>query len=208
MAWAGRDGCPLSCPVVRFKLVMKFALPSFDSAKLSLSPGVASMAMVIHRPIFGDQGEANAAYIACGKLAVNWGPVELAMESIILRLRNRQRHPSVNNAYPDFPKGFKRKKDEIKKRLRNDPILSGLLVEMSAMLAEADRLHKARTTVVHSLCQGSNLNGDLMFGHSDHGAGVAFRPVTVKLSQVNTDAERMISLHGELIEMFHKIQTL
>ena len=74
--------------------------------------------MAFHDPFHGDVESANKAYIACGKVAMFWGPVEMAVELIVVMLRNRQHAPVKDYAFVDFPVSFGKKKDEIKQRLK------------------------------------------------------------------------------------------
>ena len=88
-------------------------------------------------PFHGDVESANKAYIACGKVAMFWGPVELAVELIVVMLRNRQKAPTRSGAFIDFPVSFERKKREIKDRLKDDKALFGDIREpVSRLLRE------------------------------------------------------------------------
>ena len=159
-----------------------------------------------HLPIFRDEDEANAAYIACGKLAIYWGHVELAMESIILILRNRQRAPVVGRAFVDFPVSFSKKKREIKARMKSDPLFADQRNQTSATLANATAAHEVRVIVMHSICQGTNLKGDLMFGHSDQKRGVSYTPKTLSLKRINAASDLMLALQVDLAAMFSEMQ--
>lgn len=144
-----------------------------------------------------DEAEADKIYRACGKLAINWGPVELLMEAMIIRLRARQKHPSVNGVYADFPVSLSKKIIEIKKRLNGDLPLKQAQLEARAFLTEAKSLHNDRVTVVHGLCQGTLPSGQIMFTVSDQKRGVSATAKYLTLDRIEEVAERLLTLHTD-----------
>ena len=114
-------------------------------------------------PIFASEEEAIRAYIACGKIALNWGPVELAIESFIILLRQRHRAAAGD----EFPLNFIRKVKAAKHLLKLDPANSDVLDLVRPLFGRAKELHKIRVDIVHCICQGTDLNGVMMFGKSD-----------------------------------------
>ena len=105
--------------------------------------------MAFHDPFHGDVESANKAYIACGKVAMFWGPVEMAVELIVVMLRNRQHAPVKDYAFVDFPVSFGKKKDEIKQRLKDDKALFGdIRTPVSKLLTEAADIHSRRFVLV------------------------------------------------------------
>jgi hypothetical protein len=163
--------------------------------------------MLLHDPFHGDVESANEAYIACGKIATSWGPVELSVELIILMLRNRQKAPVVGHAFVDFPVSFSKKANEIKDRLKDDDALFGdLRPRASRLLGEAAQIHQRRTIVCHSYCQGFTLRGDLQFTRSDQKRGVSATSVCLSLKQLETDFNRMRTLSGDLDQIAFEIR--
>lgn len=155
-------------------------------------------------PFQGDVDLATKAYTTCGKVAIWLGPVELAIEVIVLMLRNRQKAPTQDYAFVDFPVSFARKSDEIKDRLKKDAALFGeIRARTSKLLGEAAQIHRRRTIVCHSRCQGVNLRGELHFTRSDHKRGVSSGPEYLSFQQLDADVKRMRTLALE----FEKIAT-
>jgi hypothetical protein len=158
--------------------------------------------MPFHDPFHGDVEWANKAYIACGKVAMFWGPVELAVELIVVMLRNRQKAPVNGHAFVDFPVSFERKKKEIKDRLKDDKALFGdIRMPVSRLLTEASEIHARRTIVCHSYCQGINLDGNLTFTRSEQNRGVSAAWKYLSFVQLEADFTRMKALPDE----FHVI---
>jgi hypothetical protein len=146
-------------------------------------------------PFHGDTDAANEAYIIAGKVAIWWGPVELAIELIILMLRNRQKAPVRDHAFIDFPVSFAKKANEIKDRLKVDDALFGnIRPRVSALLGDATSIHKRRTIVCHSRCQGFSVNGHLHFMRSDQKRGVSGTSEYIAPKQLEADVKRMWSL--------------
>lgn len=135
-------------------------------------------------------------YSACGRLAINWGQLEVIVDITIVHLRNRQRHPSVGFKYPDFPVSFSKKCDEIKDRLKNDPDLADLRAPMTMFLSEAKTLHNLRVTVVHGNCEGLQ-DGKVRFMVSDMHKFGGWRTKRHPLAEIERSADRMLTLHDE-----------
>jgi hypothetical protein len=160
--------------------------------------------MLPHDPFHGDVESANRAYIACGKVAIWWGPVELAIEMILIMLRNRQKAPAIGHAFVDFPVSLSRKTDEIKARLKDDDALyRDLRQHTSSLLGEAAQIHARRTIVCHSLCQGINLKDELHFTRSNQKRGFSATSEYLTFKQLEKDVVRMRTLPPE----FEKIAT-
>jgi len=157
--------------------------------------------MILWDPFHGDEETANKAYIACGKVAIHWGHLELTIEALIVLLRNRQKAPVKGPAFVDFPVSFSKKRNEVKDRMKADPIFQDMAPRVIAMLSEAAQLHDVRVTITHSVCQGVLLNGKLMFTHSDQKRGIAATSKTLTFKRINDAALRMRTLQKELSDV-------
>jgi hypothetical protein len=113
-------------------------------------------------PNFASDEEAARVYTVCGKIAISWGPVEMGVEGLLILAR---RHRNMSHA--PFPYSFKKKVTILKSLLRDDARLVPALDFIRPTLGRALTLHHLRSWVVHSICQGTNLSGDVMFGMSD-----------------------------------------
>jgi hypothetical protein len=151
-------------------------------------------------PFHGDVEAANKAYIACGKVAIHWGHLELTVEALIVILRNRQKAPSTQDgrAFVDFPVSFSKKRNEIKDRMKADPIFHDLVPQAVKLLGEAAQLHDVRVIITHSVCQGVMLNGQLMFTHSDQKRGVSATSKYLTFKRIDAASARMRTLQVEL----------
>ena len=155
-------------------------------------------------PIFASKEEANRAYIACGKVALNWGPVELMIESFLIKLRNIHQATDIDL----MPLGFGRKVKQTKVLMKLDPAHAGLLDLLRPLLGKAKELHAIRTDVVHGICQGTDINGVLMFGKSEHKRGVAYTQTRYTLEQIEQAAEAMRQVQSEMEVIFGSLHTL
>ena len=140
---------------------------------------------------------AKRIYLAAGRLAINWGQLEVLVDTMIVRLRNRQRHPNTGHKYPDFPVSFSKKRDEVKDRLKSDPELSSIRPAVVAFLAEAKALHDLRVTVVHGLCQGTDLDGRVRFTLADMKGFGGWRTKRICVEDIERAADRMLTLYSE-----------
>ena len=154
-------------------------------------------------PIFASEEEAIRAYIACGKIALNWGPVELAIESFVILLRHRHRAVVVE----EFPLIFSRKAKAVKHLLKLDPANSDILDLVRPLLGRAKELHKIRVDIVHCICQGTDLNGVMMFGKSDQKRGVSYTETRYTISQIDGAADEMRSVRAALEPLFTTLRT-
>jgi hypothetical protein len=117
-------------------------------------------------------------YTVCGKIAIFWGPVELGIEGLLVRVRN---YRGLGNT--PFPISFRKKVASLKKLMRDEPALIPVLDHVRPLLGRAAELHHLRGWVVHSLCQGTDLDGGVVFGTSNQKIGYAY------VSKVMTMAE-------------------
>ena len=154
-------------------------------------------------PAFASEEEATRAYIACGKVALNWGPVELAIESFVILLRHRHRA----TASSEFPLIFSRKVKTAKHLLKLDPANADLLDLARPLFGRAKELHALRVDVVHCICQGTDLNGTMIFGRSDQKRGVSYTETRHSIAQIETSADEMCSLQDSLRAIFSTLRT-
>lgn len=161
----------------------------------------------IHAPRFPSQAVAQAVYIACGRIAVNWGPVEIGFESILLSLRHWRGHPQDGHISIDFPFSFSKKTKEIRDLLKADTRWDDLRERVSGMIHEANALHDIRGLVVHSCCEGTATNGNVRFQYSDQRDGVISRPKQISLERLNESADRMASLASMMTPLWQDIET-
>jgi hypothetical protein len=145
-------------------------------------------------PSFLTKEAKERTYHACGKIALNWGPIEMLIEFMLVNLRHRQRP-----AERGFPISFSRKIDELKDRLKREG-MTDVADTLRPLLARAKALHVLRTHVVHSYFQGQRLDGRLMFGRSDQKRGVAYteRNSNYSIDEIEQAARDFVALHDEL----------
>ena len=144
-------------------------------------------------PFFASDEEADRAYIACGKVALNWGPIELHLEAAIVSMR----YLLGVRRDEKLPVSFSKKSDELKLLLRGfEPISDAYRL----LLTEAKRVHGIRSKIVHSLCQGTNLEGELMFGHSSPKEGWGYTELKLTIPEVEKLAADMRELRESLIK--------
>jgi hypothetical protein len=160
---------------------------------------------LVHKfpPFFASDDEATRAYIACGKIALNWGPIELAIEGFVILLRHRHR-ALVSD---EMPLIFSRKVKSAKALLKLDPANADILDAIRPLLGRAKELHAIRVDVVHCLCQGTNLDGEMMFGKSDQKRGVAYTETRHTIAQIESAADDMRSLRAALEPLFTTLRT-
>jgi hypothetical protein len=163
---------------------------------------VGSGSAMSHPPFFASDEEADRAYIACDRLALNWGPVELQIEGLLVLMRNRVRE------WPPFPVSFSVKTSELKDRMKADARLADFVLRIHPLLVEAAELHAFRTKVVHAFCQGTNLNGELMFGRSDQKRGVAYTESRFPIRTVEKKADTLESLYQRLAPFYDELRML
>lgn len=155
-------------------------------------------------PFFNSDGEAAHAYIACGKVALNWGPVELTIERILIKLRAIHKTTLTE----PMPLPFGRKVRAVKELVKLDSAHAGLAAMLSPLLGKAKELHAVRTDVVHSLCQGTDIDGVLVFGKSDQKRGVAYTEVRYAVAKIELAADEMRQLRAEMEDIFLALRTL
>jgi hypothetical protein len=162
--------------------------------------------MVLWDPFHGDNESAETAFIACGKLAIFWGHLELTIEALVITLRNRQKAPAVNGVFVGFPVSFQKKKSEIRDRMKVDIIYHDIRDRISSMLGEATIIHNVRVIALHSVCQGVNIDGDLMFGQSDQKRGVSYTPKTLSFSEIDRASTRVRTLQAEFEDVSREMR--
>lgn len=159
---------------------------------------------MIYPPFFASEAEAARTYIACGRVALNWGPVEVGLEGILIRLRNR-----AGDSGEMWPGGWERKIRDIKDAIKKDiPARNAIYATITPLITEAKRLHAIRSNVVHCLCQGTNINGELMLGKSDQRRGVAYTQTTYTLDMIEQAADQMCELRPALDGVFITLKLL
>ena len=144
-----------------------------------------------------NEATAEKIYSACGRLAINWGQLEIVADMLIVHLRNRQGHPSPRGRYLDFPVSFSKKRDEIKDRIKRDAVLSDIKAPVTAFLSEAKGLHDLRVTVVHGICEGMGRDGRVAFMISDMKDFGGWRRKYLTLGEIEKASARMLTLHDE-----------
>jgi len=149
--------------------------------------------MLPHALQFASKDEEDRVYIACGRAAMNWGPLELSIESIMIRLRYKQ-HCDRNEP---FPMSFNRKTEEIKKRL-NAPRWVAFKPEATKLLSEAKTLHASRSIIVHGIFHGTSPGGYVMFGVSDHKNRKAYLPKNFSLEAISALSDDMARITSSL----------
>ena len=154
-------------------------------------------------PKFASGDEATRAYIACGKVALNWGPVELAIESFVIFLRHQNRATVTS----EFPLIFSRKVKAAKHLLKIDPANADLLDLARPLLGRAKELHALRVDVVHCVCQGTDQSGDMKFGRSDQKRGVSYMETRHSIAQIEAAADEMCSICVSLHGIFSTLRT-
>jgi hypothetical protein len=155
--------------------------------------------MHIHNPDFGNNENSNRIYAACGRVALHWGRVELVLEHLILKLRWHQNHQNHDGRkYHDFPVSFSKKVREIKDRLKDDDDYSQINDSFRALLQEAKTIHELRVCLVHSICQGINVDGKIIFGKSNQRKGVAYTERLISEEEISMAAQRMPIIAAEM----------
>lgn len=158
--------------------------------------------MLIHRPIFRSKEEETRSYVVCGEIAVNWGPVEQAIESILILLRTIQRDARDT----PFPVSLSRKISELKQRIKSDRVPADVRVDLTRLMPRVKTIHQTRTIVVHGICQGTNLKGEIMFGVSRLNDGISYTPRALTHAKLQRDADDMALLARDLISAFTQIR--
>jgi hypothetical protein len=152
---------------------------------------------------FPSEQEATRAYIACGKVALNWGPVELALENILVVLRRR-----AGTSDKIWPNGWGHKIKDIKAALARDPSAKAATSGLTPLITSAKKLHELRSNVVHCLCQGSIASGELVFGSSDQRRGVAYTETKLTIAQIEAAADEMRVLREKIIDVLQRLRAL
>jgi hypothetical protein len=153
-------------------------------------------------PFFGSDYDEQRAYAACGKIAISWGPIELAVEGLVVLMRNCQ----DPNMKWEFPVSYSRKVRELKERLKADPRFLGFRDAIRPLLVEAGGLHEFRAIIVHSICQGQGIDGTLTFGMSDQRRGVAYTAKHYSIDEIEAKAQAMRTLREKLDEVYTSLR--
>ncbi|MCB1456483.1 MAG: hypothetical protein KDJ51_09805 [Nitratireductor sp.] len=155
-------------------------------------------------PRFETQEEAIEAYIAIGMVATNWGPVEHAMESVMILVRFHQAECASNQ----FPVSFKKKSAEIKRRMNDTRIAESIERRIRSLISDAALLHKIRTDVVHSRLQGKRLDGRIEFSKSDLNKGYSSAPTYYTAQELVAASEKMQTTAQGLIDCFNELRDM
>ncbi|MDO8352195.1 MAG: hypothetical protein Q7T14_01925 [Aestuariivirga sp.] len=163
---------------------------------------------MVHIPIFRSPEESTQMYVLCGRIALYWGPVELGIEGLLVRLRNNLKYGISKNSFLwsiPFPISFSRKVSEIKVHLKSSPKYAEIELELLPLLSRCKWIHDIRTHVVHSICQGTNLDGKLMFGRSDQNKGKSYTEKQFGPEELENVAIEMLHLVDKLNDMFNRL---
>lgn len=142
---------------------------------------------------FASDEEAQRAYIAFGRIAINWGPVENILEDMLILLRLRR----GINRMKGFPSSFSAVSDELAKRWEAEDLFAEHLDALKGLLGEVRDLHEIRVNVVHGTCQGTNLDGLVMFGKSKRREGWAYKARNFHFDEIEAAADRMIGIMAD-----------
>lgn len=93
------------------------------------------------------------------------------------------------------PNSFSKKRKDLKILLRKEPPLADAF---RPLLTEATRVHDLRSKIVHSFCQGTNLQGNLIFGHSAPKKGWSYTELEIGIPAVEQLSEDMRELRRAL----------
>lgn len=167
---------------------------------------------IVHIPIFGSEEEADRIYIICGRVAIYWGPVELAIEGILILLRNNLKVETTDNSplWPKdnpFPISLSRKIAEIKLHLVSSAKFAAIEANLVPLLARCKWIHDIRTHVVHSVCQGTNIEGKIVFGRSDQNKGKAYTEKHFHPEELEKVATEMLHLVDKLNDLFNQLSS-
>lgn len=153
-------------------------------------------------PIFASDEQATRVYIACGKLALNWGPVELAIEGFLIFLRH------LHKSKDKMPRPFKITVGRVEELIKKEPQHILLAEALAPLLEKAKNLHIIRTDIMQSICQGTNINDEIIFGKSDQKRGVAYTETRYSIAQLETAAEEMRSLRAAFEPVFTALRVM
>ena len=128
----------------------------------------------------------------------------MMIESILIKLRAIHKAAVTE----PMPLPFGRKVTAIKDLIKLDPAHAGLADMLRPLLGKAKELHMVRTDVVHSLCQGTDIGGVLVFGKSEHKRGVAYTEVRYTVNEIERAADEMRQLRAEMSDIFSALRTL
>lgn len=159
-------------------------------------------------PIFASDAEATRTYVACGKAAIKWGPIELAIESLLIKLRQLQPNAAKKER---FPLQFGRKIAHLRDLMKLDPEYEPIQAVIEPLLENAQRLHAIRTDIVHSLCQGTSIYGEIIFGKSDHrrkDRPVSYTETRYTINDIENAGDAMDQLQVALISQFIALRLL
>ncbi|WP_119271421.1 hypothetical protein [Taklimakanibacter deserti] len=161
-----------------------------------------------HVPTFNSQQESERIYIVCGRIAIYWGPVELSVEGVLTKLRNNLRYGQTPGSFLwsiPFPKQFGRKVEEIKLHLKSSPKYANVRSEAAPLLIRCYNAFQVRNHVVHSVCQGTDSKGRVIFGTSDHKKGKSYVEVRLSPKQLENAAVAMLRLVDELKKLHDQL---
>lgn len=149
----------------------------------------------VSRQHFLDYPEAYPeAYMAFGRVAINWAGIEVSLEDILIWLRCR----TGTNTMKNWPGGFGQICQQIEDRWPLEEHFAARKNEMQGIVGEARNLHDIRVAVVHGICQGYRSDGRLEFGKSHRREGWAYKRRDFHIDDLNAAADRMLTLHSEL----------
>ena len=157
---------------------------------------------MVHKPKFRSQEEEQRFYIAAGQIAVHWGPIELAIENHIIILRNKLGYGIVKGKKDwdrQFPVSFAKKLDELRLHLKSKSLLAPSNQYLRPLLTRCSELHGIRGLVLHSICQGTNLKGKVIFGFSDQKRLLAYTQKEVTISLLEKDLSRNVGNAASVI---------
>lgn len=124
------------------------------------------------------------------------------MEGLLMVTRNRI------GAVVAFPLGFRKKRAALKGLLKADPVYLPILDHLRRLLGQAKVLHTLRCWVVHSICQGTDIHGNVMFGTSAQARGVAYTSKLFTLEELERAADDMRALREELEKAFDVLRAI
>jgi hypothetical protein len=165
-------------------------------------------------PYFRSVKEAERGYLAVGKIALNWGAVELGIEGCLIFIRNRLRYGlSENNdglwstKFP-FPFAFSGKIKEMNRHVATEQVLKPVAQKVGPLLARCKTVHDCRSKIVHSHCNGSGDDGRLIFGKSDPRNGIAYMGFEMSIEELEALANQMLPLQDEVEQLGKDLRSI
>lgn len=90
--------------------------------------------------------------------------------------------------------------------MRDDDRLSPVLDHLRPLLGQCAELHQLRSWVVHSICQGTDLEGQVIFGMSAQKRGVSYTDRHIAFTELEAAAAKMRTMNGALEEAFQRLR--